>query len=207
MPIGQSLTDFQASLAQCDSLIANAHTTDEAGAHHFTPRDREQITVAAFLNMFIAWEEFIEAAVGDYMMGDATTGGNIPIKYVTPPTREHSTKMVIHTNRYFDYANHENVKKLARLFFDNGYPFETPINSMTQELFDLKTMRNACAHMSSTTKTALESLAVKIFGLPQPGITVYQMLTAIDPRTNPTVTVYAAYRDKLLVAASLVAEG
>lgn len=207
MPIGQSLTDFQASLAQCDSLIANAHTTNVAGAHHFTPRDREQITVAAFLNMFIAWEEFIEAAINDYMMGDATIGGNVPVRYVTPPTRDHSAKMIIHTNRYFDYANHENVKRLAKLYFDTGYPFETPINSMMQELFDLKTMRNACAHMSSTTKTALESLAVKIFGSPKPGISVYQMLTTTDPRTNPKVTVYAAYRDKLLVAADIIAQG
>lgn len=207
MPIGQSLANFQANLAQCDSLIANAHTTNATGHQHFTVRDREQITVAAFLNMFIAWEEFIEAAVSDYMMGDATMSGNFPMRYVTPPSREHSTKMVIHTGRYFDYANQENVKKLVKLFFDTGYPFETAINSMTQELSDLKTMRNACAHMSSTTKTTLESLAVKIFGNPQPGISVYQMLTATDPRTNPKVTVYAAYRDKLLLGAGIIAQG
>lgn len=207
MPIGQSLANFQTSLAQCDNLIANAHTTNAGGAHHFTPRDREQITVAAFLNMFIAWEEFIEAAICDYMMGEATVGGNQPVRYVSPPDRDHSGKMVIHTNRYFDYANHESVKKLAKLFFATGYPFETPINSLTQELSDLKIMRNACAHMSSTTKIALEGLALRIFGNPQPGISVYQMLTALDPRTNPRVTVYAAYRDKLLVAAGLVAQG
>ena len=68
-------------------------------------------------------------------------------------------------------------------------------------------MRNACAHMSSTTKAALEGLGLRIFGSPQAGIAVYQMLTANDPRTNPTVTVYASYRDKLLVAAGLVAQG
>lgn len=207
MPIGQSLGAFQASVAQCDSLIANAHTVVAGGAFHFTPRDREQITVAAFLNMFIAWEEFVEASIGDFMMGEATIGGNQPVRYVTPPTRDHSGKMIIHMNRYFDYANHENVKKLAGLYFETGYPFDTPINSLTQELSDLKIMRNACAHMSSTTKAALEGLGLRIFGSPQAGITVYQMLTANDPRTNPTVTVYASYRDKLLVAAGLVAQG
>jgi len=207
MPIVQSLGAFQASVAQCDSLIANAHTVAAGGAFHFTQRDREQITVAAFLNMFIAWEEFVEASIGDFMMGESTIGGNKPVRYVTPPTRVHSGKMIVHIGRYFDYANHENVKKLANLYFETGYPFDTPINSLTQELSDLKIMRNACAHMSSTTKAALEGLGLRIFGSPQAGITVYQMLTANDPRTNPTVTVYASYRDKLLVAAELVAKG
>lgn len=207
MPIAHSLVAFQSNVAQCDSLIANAHTVAAGGALHFTPRDREQITVAAFLNMFIAWEEFIEASIGDFMMGEATIGGSQPVRFVSPPTRDHSGKMVIHMNRYFDYANHDNVKKLARLYFETGYPFDTPINSLTQELSDLKIMRNACAHMSSTTKVALEGLGLRIFGSPQAGITVYQMLTANDPRTNPTVTVYASYRDKLLLAAELVAQG
>nr|WP_298794260.1 hypothetical protein [uncultured Acetobacter sp.] len=177
------------------------------GASYFTSRDHEQITVAAFLNVFIAWEEFIEASIGDFMMGEATMNGGQPVRYVTPPTRDHAGKMVIHMNRYFDYANHENIKKLANLYFDTGYPFNTPINSLTQELSDLKIMRNACAHMSSTTKAALEGLGLRIFGSPQAGITVYQMLTAEDPRTNPKVTVFAAYCDKLLVTAELVALG
>lgn len=207
MPIGQSLAAFRANVVQCDNLIGNAHTVAAGGAFVFTPRDREQITVAGFLNLFIAWEEFIEASIGDFMMGEATIAGNQPVRYISPPTRDHSGKMVIHMNRYFDYASHENVKKLARLYFDTGYPFDTPMNSLTQELADLKIMRNACAHMSSTTKAGLEGLGLRIFGSPQAGITVYEMLTADDPRTNPRVTVYASYRDKLLVTADLIAQG
>lgn len=207
MPIAHSLADFQARVAQCDSLIATAHTTQAGGTLQFKPRDREQITEAAFLNMFIAWEEFIEASIADFMMGEFTIAGRRPGRFVTPQSRDHSERMVVHMNRYFDYANHENVKKLAKLYFDTGYPFDTPINSLTQELSDLKIMRNGCAHMSSTTKAALEGLALRIFGSPQAGITVYQMLTANDPRTNPIVTVYASYRDKLLVAAALIAQG
>lgn len=208
MAIGQSLADLQANIAQCDSLIANAHTTGATGVHLFPPRDREQITVAAFLNMFIAWEEFIEAAITDFMMGEATVSGAVPVKYVTPIDRAHSNKMVIHTQTYFDYANSEKVKSLVTLYFETGYPFVTPLNSMTQELSDLKIMRNACAHMSSTTKAKLEGLALRIFGAPSPGINVYQMLTSVDPRTgSANITVYAAYRDKLLIAANLIATG
>lgn len=207
MPIGQSLADFQSAVSQCNSLIANAHLALIATPPTLSNRDVEQITQAAFLNMFIAWEEFVEAAISDFMMGEATLGGTSPTRYVTPPTVVHGKKMVIHTNRYFDFANHENVKKIASIFFEAGYPFDTTVNSITQELSDLKTIRNACAHMSSTTITALEGLAVKIFGSPMPGISVYQMLVTQDPRTTPIVTVFASYRDKLLLAAELIANG
>ncbi len=208
MAIGQSLTDFQSNLTQCDSLIASAHRVDGTGASLFSVRDREQITVAAFLNLFISWEEFIEASIADFMMGEATIGGANPVRYVTPPNREHSGKLVVHVQRYFDYANHENVRKIVRLYFDAGFPFDGPLSSINAELAELKTIRNACAHLSSTTRTALEGLATRIFGQPQPGIGVYQLLMMIDPRVQGnTTTVYAAYRDKLIAAASLIAHG
>lgn len=116
--------------------------------------------------------------------------------------------MVIHTLRYFDYANHDNVRKIARLYFDTGYPFETPLSSINSDLGDLKTIRNACAHLPSTTKAALESLTTRILGQPHPGINVYQLLTTIDPREpGNATTVYAVYRDKLIAAATLIAKG
>lgn len=47
---------------------------------------------------------------------------------------------------------------------------------------DLRTMRNASAHISSTTQTALESLAQRIFRTPRPGIVLYDLLMAADPK-------------------------
>ncbi len=207
MAIAQSLATFQAEVAQCDSLIANAHQTDAAGNSLFPQRDREQITVAAFLNLFIAWEGFIEAAMNDFMMGDATTNGNQPVKHVTPPTREHAVNMVVHISRYFDYANHDNVRKVAKLYFNAGYPFDDPLRSIISELSDLKTIRNSCAHISSSTQRALEALANGILGQPQPGITVYQLLTTTHPRAQGNITIFASYRDILVTAAGLIAQG
>ncbi|UEP31768.1 hypothetical protein [Burkholderia sp. B21-007] len=208
MAIGQSLAEFIASSGQCDSLIGNAHKVDHTGVHFLSQLDREQVTVAAFLNLFISWEQFLEAAIIDFMMGDPTLNGQQPVKYVNPTSRDQSGQMVVHINKYFDFANHEYVKKLAKLYFDGGYPFDGPLNSILVDLVDLKTIRNACAHLSSTTRTALQSLATRIFGQPHPGISVYGLLTAIDPRVpGGATTVYAAYRDKLLTAAHLISQG
>jgi hypothetical protein len=71
----------------------------------------------------------------------------------------------------------------------------------------MKTMRNASAHLSSTTQVALESLAQRIFGAPRPNITLYAMLTTVDPRAAAGATVFAEAKEKLLATAQLIANG
>jgi hypothetical protein len=207
MPLIDTLNAFRADVRQCDDLIAHVHAVDGAGNAILPLLDRRQITVAAFLNMFIAWETFLESAFVAYMTGEATTSGRLPVRYVSPQNSDAAKAMVIGTQRYFDYGNHENVKKVARMFFENGDPFEPHISSLIGDLADLRTMRNSSAHITSTTQTALESLAVRLFGAPRPGIDLYQVLTSNNPRTPGGITILAAYRDKLIVGATLIAQG
>jgi hypothetical protein len=207
MSLVDILTAFQSEIAQCDNLITHAHAVDAAGNPILPLIDRKQITVAAFLNMFIAWETFLESAFVGYMTGETTTTGRSPIRYVSPPNTGAARAMIIGTQRYFDYGNHENVRKVARTFFQNGDPFEPHISALISELSDLRTMRNSSAHITSTTQTALEALAVRIFASPRPGIDLYQLLTSKYQRSPGGVTVLAEYRDKLLTGAELVAQG
>lgn len=207
MPITQALAALNAKSTQCDSLIANAHRPDAAGAPLFPTIDREQITVAAFLNLFVAWEEFLESTMSHFMVGAPTLSGAQPIRYASPPDPDTAKKMLIGTNRYFDYANHELVRRIAVLYFQNGYPFEPYLSAIFSDLADLRTMRNSSAHFSSTTQVALEALAQRIFGAPRPSITLYTMLTAVDPRSATGNTVLADARDKLLATAQLIAQG
>ena len=201
------LKAFRIEITQCDNLIAHAHAEDLAGNPILPAVDQKQITVAAFLNMFIAWETFLESAFAGYMTGEATMVGRFPVKYVSPRDTNAARAMVIGTQRYFDYGNHENVKKVARMFFQNGDPFEPHISGMIGDLADLRTMRNSSAHITSTTQTALESLALRIFASPRPGIDLYQFLTCAHPRIQGGLTVLSVYRDKLITAAVLIAQG
>lgn len=207
MPIAGAVTAFTAKAAQCDSLIASAHRLDPAGAFIFPPAERELITVAGFLNLFVAWEEFLETAMSLFMVGMPTLSGTAPVRYATPPNADSAKRMLIGTNRFFDYANHDSVRKMVALYLQNGYPFEPHLSAIVTDLGDMKTMRNASAHLSSTTQVPLESLAQRIFGAPRPGITLYAMLTAVDPRSAAGATVFAEAKDKLLTTAQLIAKG
>lgn len=207
MPIAQAIAQFNSKAAQCDSLIAGVHKLDAANVPIFSRLDREQITVAAFLNLFLAWEEFLEVTISHFMIGVHTLSGRLPTRYSVPPTIDVAKKMLIGTNRYFDYANHELVMRMVRLYFESGYPFEIPLNAILTDLADIRTMRNSSAHISSTTQLALEALAQRIFSVPRPGITLYDMLTSIDPRSATGNTVFAEAKDKLLATAQLIGQG
>lgn len=207
MAFSDILHEFQDSVTQCDSLIANSHGVDAVGNPILPPRDREQIAVAAFLNMYKAWEAFLEAAIIHLMIGGNTLSGRSPTKYVSPLHSQAAQAMIVGVLPYFDYANHDRVKTIVNLYFHSGYPFEPHFSAIFSDLGDLRTIRNASAHISSTTQTSLESLALRVFGAPRIGITLYQLLTAVDPRSPIGETVFAAYRTKLLVTAELIARG
>ena len=74
--------------------------------------------------------------------------------------------MIIGNFKYFDYANILFVIKLASLYFQNGYPFEPYLSASQTDIGDMRTMRNASAHISSTTQRALEGLAQRILSIP-----------------------------------------
>jgi hypothetical protein len=205
--LAQILADFVASVSQCEALIAHAHQVDGAGSSVLPPLDREQITVAALLNMHVAWEVFLESSMTELMIGSATINGNQPVRFVSPPTQQAANQLIVGVMRFFDFANTENVRKMVPMYFQNGYPFEPHISAVFSDLSDLRTMRNASAHTSTTTQSTLEALARRIFGAPRPGITLYSMLTSTDPRSTSRDTVFKTYRDKLVVAASLIATG
>ena len=65
--------------------------------------------------------------------------------------------------RYFDFANHEYVKKIVRMYFDKGYPYEPHLSAITVDLSDLRIMRNASAHISSSTQVTLEGFGAADF--------------------------------------------
>ena len=114
--------------------------------------------------------------------------------------------MIIGTQIYFDYGNHENVTKIAKVFFDQGAPFQPHLAAIYSQLSDLRVMRNSSAQITSTTQAALEALALRLLSQPSVGVELYTLLTANDPNA-PGSTIYQTYRDTLIATAGLIATG
>lgn len=204
VPLNVVLKEMRSKFERGEALIVAAHRQDGNGRPFFNTSEQQQITVSAFLGIFIAWETFLEDSFADFMIGSPTINGKQPKKYAEPLNIESAKNMVIGTMRYFDYTNHQNVQKMAGIYFENGYPFREGLNSIYSELDDLKTMRNAAAHRTSTTQKSLESLGLRLLGAPASGITLYELLIRSDAQGE---TIFAKYKAKLDAAAELIATG
>lgn len=207
MPVADRLAALELTLLECDDLIVSAHLLKPDGSRAFTQSQTELITKSAYLNQFIAWETFIEDSFADLLFGDLPISGTPIVKFANPPTQLDAKRMVVGVNKYFDYANHEFVKKISRIYFSQGHPFDSAINSIATDLADMKTIRNACAHFASSTQVALESLAQRILGTPVSGISAYTLLMSNDPRSATNGTVHSELRDKIFATATIIANG
>ena len=187
--------------------MANIHQQDAGGIYLLPELDRKQVTVAAFLNFFIAWESFLEECFANFLVGSVTLGGQQPVKYASPVDTDKAKAMLVGQNKYFDYGNLEAFRVVSRIYFDSGYPFEPHINAMSQDIADMRTIRNASAHITSTTQSKLEVLAQRLLQSPQPGIDVYTLITSPDPNYANGSTIFSTYRDRVLIAAQAIAQG
>lgn len=204
MTLASALAQLKADVLQCSNLIANSHKI-VGGSILLPGRDREQIVAAAFINLFVAWEGFLEDSLAEFLVGAKTLGNTAPTSYVKVPDADAARRLVVGTQRFFDYGNHDFVRKIVNIYFKDGYPYEPHLSAASGELADMRTIRNSAAHISSSTQMALESLAQRLFVTPKPGITVYTLLTTNKP--GHTGTVYSHYSALIVALAELIANG
>jgi hypothetical protein len=205
MLLGDRLNEYRDAVQEAKNLIITAHVTDAAGVALWQPAETRIITVAAFLRFYVAWEVFLEGTVNDYMTGQPTASGTPIHRYATPLNQEHASKMVIGTQKYFDFTNPDYIRTMCKLYFNGGEPFDSVISSIRGDLFDLKTIRNAAAHIASTTSIPLDALASRKLLRPQVNVNVYDFILAIDPTSRHGETILDVYSNQLDAAAHLIA--
>lgn len=165
-------------VSETRSHLQSAHALDVRGQYERGISERALISEACFLKIFITLEEFLEASFTHYLVGKMSTARWRPSKFAKPPSVEHAQKMLIGTQRYVDWSTPDTVIKFANLYFVDGEPFKTPLSGAKSHLDSMKTVRNSTAHLSFTTRTALEALYSRWTGVPTAGIAAYDMLMA-----------------------------
>ncbi|MDR6514085.1 hypothetical protein [Chryseobacterium camelliae] len=208
MALNQNLIDFRLTISQLNQHIQFAHKKYANGSYKITTNLREFISESAFLKMFIAWETFVEKCFIDYLINEESVLNRRPAKWANPIDSDHANQLIVGNQKHMDWSNPEAIRKISKIFFHQGYVFDTALSSINGDLMDMKAIRNSAAHLSSTTTTKLDGVATRILSIPSVNFTAYRLLFHNDPRiTTATQTVLERYLNLLDIAAEEIANG
>jgi hypothetical protein len=202
-----TLNAYRASVIEIRSHISLAFQLDAAGEYVLSKPQRDFITDSAFLKVYIAWETFLESAFIKYMTGLPTITGSVVTRHVTPIDTNHANDILIGVQTFVDWSRADVVLKLSSLYFVTGNPFQVYIGTVVSDLQDLKTIRNALAHLSSTTSVKLDALASRLLGRPVTSMGVSDLIFMIDPTSAGVSTIIDSYLNKLDIVAEGIANG
>lgn len=151
-----------------------------------------EIVELSFIRIFIAWEQFLEDMFTRHLISQKKS----KIKsYVSAKSLKHAYEIVKENKPYPDWTNKDVVLRKANLFFKEGEPYMTALNSISSYLEEIKTIRNSIVHMSTNSQENFKSLVrIKMASSPR-GISAGKFLLSIK---NPPAETYIEYYANIL---------
>lgn len=197
-----------ASLDDSVELTARAETWHARLRHNKTARMTNshfnQLIELAFLRTFLTWEAFLEEAFTLYLLGNATSGGYQPFKYVAPVDRQHAGDLMLAEARHVDWTAPDRVIQRANRFFKSGGPFVTGIRPRIQVLNNMKTIRNAITHASSDASEKFKVLVRNELTYYPLRMTPGGFLVAVKPNSVPPTTYFTLYTNHLRTMVEMI---
>jgi|ERR1035438_5610214 hypothetical protein len=184
---------YQSRITFFNSLVVRANQIDQNGNFVLSLQERSFIVESAFLKMYVEWENFLESSFSEYLLGETSICGNLPVRYATPRDINHALNLIKGPLKYFDWSDPEKIILISEIYFLNGEPFKSTLNSIKSYLMDLRTIRNAAAHLSSTTSNQLNALSSRLLTNPRNNIGVGELLLSVIPSSNPPETILDSY--------------
>lgn len=195
---------YRNSVQETETFITDAHIQNQVGQYINSVDYRNFVISSAVVRFSIAWESFLENIYCSFLLGELDTQGRVVPCCVAAVNESHAHKLLIGTNKYFDWTNPDLIIQLSTLYLNPDNPIKTAIKSVKSDLLDIKTIRNAAAHISVTTQGKLDALASRIFGSQQTNAAVAEVINYVRPDGKSQWTYY---KDLLDVAAENVAKG
>lgn len=198
LQLKSALTDFQQTITACTRLAGDARKWSMPGAPQKLSRSRrDSLIELAFLRSFLAWEGFIEDSFILYMLGKLPPKGKAPVRFVLPPTRPAAHTLAAGGRAYAKWDDSQDVVSLAERFFRGGVPYAGVLRSKQQLLQDVKTIRNACAHDSTSAREKFEGLVRRELTVLPPKLTVGGFLDTTNPKAATPASFFEFYLGQL----------
>jgi hypothetical protein len=158
-----------------------------------------KIIELSFLEIFLAWEKFLEDSLIDYLL--VKKNSRKFHCYIRPRSVKHILEILQEGRLYADFANTEFILRVANTYFRNGEPFNSSIRLHKTSIDDIKTIRNAIAHDSSNSMEKFQKLVRRHLGTLPRGATPGSFLYS---SSNPNICYLKFYADILEKAAHAI---
>ena len=201
------ITEFSKCVHESRVLASDAYTWSVPTPTATTPlinlNRRDSLTELAFFRVFSAWEAFLEETFILYMLGQQSPKGRKIQRYGFPPNEDAAYEWVADGRDYAKWTP-EHVKPRAKRLFKDGKPFEGPLSSHHNLLYQVKTVRNAIAHDSANARQKFEALVRNELRTLPANTTPGSFLLAVKPRTTPPITFLEFYFTEIKKIAELI---
>lgn len=139
----------------------------------------------ALLNIYLAWEDFLETVFLRYMCGAVCSIRFAP-SLIKPPKRTIAkafASLVDPGQTYLTWQPQKVISRSTR-YFRAGEPFSTSIGAITQTLEDIIIVRNRFAHRSDSSRKRFRKLIIRTLGYVPRGISPGRFLLRQHPDPN-----------------------
>ncbi len=209
--LGAVLGDLSTKLVEARRLASDAHSwsipSGPAGSRPLlSSKRRDAIVELAFLQAFLAWEQFLEQAFILYLVGQAAPRGRAPRRYVFPPDKKTAASWLIpEARQYAEWTDAQHVSRRAERFFKSGSPFTSVLRAHQHVFDEARLIRNAIAHRSTTAHEKFHHVARQRLGALPLNLTVGSFLGSLTPTTTPPTSFLEFYLERIeFVAGQIV---
>ena len=199
MPLSLShvLLDFQKGINSSINLISRIQNLG-------IPRIQLEIIVEmAFLRIFVAWESFLEESFIRYAVGAASPSGYTSNALIHPQNIGHALELVLSGRDYVPWNSASEVTRRSALYFQDGEPYRSALETAATELDEMNTIRNRITHKSINSKSNFNAFIRRKFGHGVRGMTPGRFLLTL-PSSPPPNTFLDYYIEVIRIASNMI---
>lgn len=159
--VSAALNDFSKELSYLRKIDTNNQQSLSSSAN------RSQLmltTEGLFFRAFRAYENFIEDVFILFVMEKPTISGNVVKSYLRPDNFKHARDFLLSEKRFLDWTEPSKVIERAETFLQGGGTVKNVLVSATQDLRDMKVVRNHIAHNSNESDHQFRKLIQRVRG-------------------------------------------
>lgn len=124
---------------------------------------QERLCEMSFIILFTAWEQFLENTFITLIV-DAPLATFKRRHRVLVTDFDTAYDLIRGARKYVEWADPNQVRERAKVFFKGGEPFESALSAVSDNLKKMRTIRNRCVHYSQHATEQYGKMIRQVYG-------------------------------------------